>query len=123
PRPVLRRDGPGGARAVFAVLCVPRPDDADRGAGGEARRPAAHAPGGRPGRGRLLPGTLRAAAGGAVRGGGLAHLAGLGGALHLPERRRGRPARRGRGGRGALSLVEHAAGWRRVRAGTRVPRG
>ena len=94
-----------------------RADAADRRAGGAARRPAAHPPGRGPGRGHVLPGAVRPAAGRAVRGGRLAHLAFLGGALHLPEPGRGGAAGRGRGRRRALPELQHADRRRRVRAG------
>ncbi len=53
----------------------------------------------------------------AVRGGRLADLPVLGGALHLPERGRGRAAGRGRRRGRPLPLLQHADRRRRVRAG------
>ena len=112
PRPVARVDAAGRARAVLTVQRHARADDGDRRAGRAARRPAAHPPRRGPRRGRVLPRALRPPSRRPVRRGGVADLAGLGGALPLPGRPRDHAARRRRRRRRALPELEHDPGQR-----------
>ena len=117
PRPASGRDGADRARAVLAVQRDTGADAPHRRAGRTARRPAAHPPRRGPRRGHVRGRALRLSHHRPLRVGRVDDRSQLGRALHLPERRRDRAARRGGRRRRALPELEHDDRRRRHRSG------